>query len=48
MNDLDQMVARDVVTIGDFRNVHHPVVMEGEIHQNAERVVALVGELHEG
>ena len=47
MNDLDQMVARDVLTIGD-RNVHHPVVMEGEIHQNAEPVVAVVGELHEG
>lgn len=46
MDDLDQMVARDAITLGDFRDVGDPFAPNGEIYEDPQRVVRVIGELH--
>ena len=46
VDDLDQMVARDAITLGDFRDGGDAVAPNGEIHEDPQRVVRVIGELH--
>ncbi len=46
MRDLHEMVLGDAVAVGDLGDGGEAVVLDGEIHQQAKRIVAIDGEPH--